>query len=151
MDSPHREPDHDALNRGLNEGLGAARLLADSCQTDANGRGSTKSGVVGGLARSLATRMEDLRREARDEEGRRFVALLASESALLCADIATLAVCNPEDLEEAEVASRIVRATEDAVRRLSDSVPEPDPEEAPAIQRDLRSAAWKVSVAKRQV
>lgn len=125
----------------------AAGLLVDACQPRPNN--SLRIEVVKELALDLGRRLEALS-DSEDTD-----ALI--EAALACADLATLAACNIQDLTEEgrPLATAAVHLAAGATRALislseskSGSVDEANAENT---RRDARSALWRADLAVRQI
>jgi hypothetical protein len=128
-------------------GASAARLLTKACEASLGGNDSFKLEVVRDLALDLERHLEGLASEDAPPD-------LLAEAAQKCADLATLAVCNAAELDEPRGAHEAVRLAADAAGSLSRTVEGAVPDEGErndGVRRDVRSAAWKSSLALRQM
>jgi hypothetical protein len=126
----------------------AAGLLVDACRP--HSESSLRLGVVRDLALDLGRRLEAL-------AGEDFAADSLVESALACADLATLASCNLTAVPDGErpLAAAAVHLAAGAARALIPLVESEAGtlEEAYAENtlRDARSAGWRADLAARQL
>lgn len=126
----------------------AASLLVDACQT--NSENSLQLEVVGSLALDLRGRLEVL-------SGRGSTASSLIESALACADLASLAACNLQALSDnerplAEAAVHLAAGTTRALIPLIEAeLVAMDETGAEYTRKDARSACWRVDLAVRQL
>jgi hypothetical protein len=126
----------------------AAGLLVDACRP--HSESSLRLGVVRDLALDLGRRLEAL-------AGEDFAADSLVESALACADLATLASCNLTAVPDGErpLAAAAVHLAAGAARALIPLVESEAGtlEEAHAENtlRDARSAGWRADLAARQL
>lgn len=140
MDARRRTP--------ADAGTLAAGLLVDACQTDSEN--SLQLEVVGGLALDLGRRLEVL-------SGRSSTASSLIESALACADLATLAACNLQALSDNErplamAAVHLAAGTTRALIPLIESeVAAADDTGAENTRKDARSARWRADLAVQQL
>ena len=125
----------------------AASLLVDACLPRPDN--SLRLEVVGDLARDLERRLEAL---ADSEDTDSLI-----EAALACADLATLAACNVQDLPEAgrplaTAAVHLAAGTARALISLAESrTGVLDDTHAENTLRDARSAGWRADLAVRQI
>lgn len=124
----------------------AAGLLVDACQADREGPLHLE--VVRGLAVDLGCRLEALSETD--------VADSPIESALACADLATLAVCNLQALPGrgrplAEAAVYLAAGTTLALLPLIEAEAAAEDAETENTLRDARSARWRAELAVRQL
>jgi hypothetical protein len=126
----------------------AAGLVVDACGPHAEN--SLRLGVVRDLALDLGRRLEVL-------AGEDFAADSLVESALACADLATLAACNLPALPDGDrpLAAAAVHLAAGTTRALI-SLVEPeagtlDEAYAENTLRDARSAGWRADLAVRQI
>lgn len=126
----------------------AADLLAEACRPGPEE--DLRLGTVGGLAEDLGRRLASLAETPDGETGDPPV-----EAALVCADLATLAVCNvpglPEDGKALGVAATHLAAgaTHALLALLANG--QPGDAHAENTLRDARSAGWKADLAVRQL
>lgn len=125
-------------------GVAAADLLVEACRSDQDDlRLETVKGLAVDLGRRLASPVED---GTPDQ---------IIDSALACADLATLAVCNVPGLPEkgkplGAAATRLAAGATHALLALVESG-EPNGPHAKNVSRDARSAGWKADLAVRQL
>lgn len=125
----------------------AAGLLVDACLPRPDN--SLRLEVVGDLARDLERRLEAL---ADSEDTDSLI-----EATLACADLATLAACNIQDLPEegrplATAAVHLAAGTTRALISLAESrAGALDETHAENTLRDARSAGWRADLAVRQI
>jgi hypothetical protein len=126
----------------------AAGLLVDACRT--NHENSLRLEVVSDLALDLGRRLEALAAEG-------FAVNSLVESALACADLATLSACNLSVLHDKDRprATAAVHLAAGATRALIPLVESEAAALGEAIAdstlRDARSAGWRADLATRQV
>jgi hypothetical protein len=127
----------------------AAGLLVDACRPCPDD--TLRMRVIRELAMDLERRLEALA----DASGEDIDSLI--EAALACADLATLAACNIQDLPEAgkplataavQLAAGATRALISLVESEATSLDEPRAENT---LRDARSALWRADLAVRQI
>lgn len=132
----------------VDAGALAASLLVDACRTDSEN--SLRLEVVSGLALDLGRRLEVL-------SGRDSTVSPLIESALACADLATLAACNVQALSDkarplAEAAVHLAAGTTRALIPLIEAeIVAMDEPGAEYTRKDARSARWRVDLAVRQL
>lgn len=125
-------------------GVAAADLLVEACRSGPDDlRLETVKGLAVDLGRRLSSPVED---GAPDP---------VIDSALACADLATLAVCNVQGLPEERkplgaAATRLAAGATHALLELVENGKPNDPH-AENISRDARSAGWKADLAVRQL
>ena len=131
-------------------GVRAADLLVEACRS---GSGEDlRLETVRGLASDLGRRLASLAETGADETSEQVV-----EAALVCADLATLAVCNvpglPEDRRSLGAASTHLAAgaTQALVALAEVETGGPEGARAENVSRDIRSAGWKADLAVRQL
>lgn len=131
-------------------GVLAAGLLAEACGPDSGE--DLRLETVRGLAADLGRRLAPL---AETPEGAAADSMV--ESALTCADLATLAVCNVPGLPRegkllGAAATHLAAGTTRALVALVEAeVGRPEDAHAENIMRDVRSAGWKADLAVRQL
>ncbi len=128
----------------LSAGARAARLLEEACRPAA--ANSLQLEVVRGLALDIGRELDALRDLARETNA---PAVIMTEAALRCADLANLAACNAPELppDTAPRAVTAARLAAGAVRDLRSLVEAGDEEHPENLLRDLRSAAWRAEFA----
>jgi hypothetical protein len=130
----------------VSAGARAARLLEEACRPAA--ANSLQLEVVLGLALDIGRELDALGSLARETNA---PAVIMTEAALRCADLANLAACNVPELprDAAPRAVTAARLAAGAVRDLRSLVEGGGPGEEPAgdLLRDLRSAAWRAEFA----
>ena len=131
----------------VDAGALAASLLVDACRTDSEN--SLQLEVVGSLALDLGRRLEVL---SNSHSSINFLI----ESALACADLATLAACNLQALSDNErplamaavhLAAGTTRALIPLIEAELVAVDEPG---ADYTRKDARSARWRADLAVQQ-
>ena len=136
---------------GASAGVRAADLFVEACRS---GSGEDlRLETVRGLASDLGRRLASLAETGDDGTFGRTV-----EAALVCADLATLAVCNvpglPEDRRSLGAAStHLAAGATQALVALAEAETEGPAEGSRAenASRDTRSAGWKADLAVRQL
>lgn len=132
----------------VDTGTMAAGLLVDACRADSDN--SLQLEVVGGLAFDLGRRLEIL-------AGRGCTTSSLIESALACADLATLAACNLQALPGrarplAEAAVHLAAgATRALIPLIEADLVAMDETGAEYTRKDARSARWRADLAVRQL
>lgn len=138
---------NEEIEASILAGASAARLLAEACESSLGNRPSLRLEVVRDLAWDLARHLAGL-------AGNEAPPDLAAEAAQKCADLATLAACNAEELDPPQGDAEPIHLAAEAADALSSSVEESIPpdggERYDLIRRDARSASWKASLAARQ-
>lgn len=138
-------------------GARTADLLANLYRTAPDSDGYVKAEVVRDLATDLGGQLGALTDSLESQPGPPVRLDCLVEAALACADLATLAVCNLEDLspEGTREASRAARDAASAVRDLSAEIEagaarRPAGDHAENALRDARGALWRAEIAARQ-
>ena len=132
----------------MDAGVLAASLLVDACRTDSEN--SLQLEVVSSLALDLGRRLEVLSRSAS-------TASSLIESALACADLATLAACNLQALSDKErpLATATVHLAAGTARALIPLIEAElvaaDETGADYTRKDARSARWRADLAVQQL
>lgn len=121
-------------------GAEAAKRLAEACGRPAKGGTSLRRDAVRDLAKDLESHLAGL--ASMDAHPS-----LLAEAAQRCSDLATLAACNADGLDDPSAAAEAVRLASEAAKSLSLAVEESSPEDL--ARRDARSASWKASLAAR--
>ncbi|MBA2692641.1 MAG: hypothetical protein H0U65_09135 [Rubrobacter sp.] len=136
--------------RAMLTGASAAKRLADACEPPAEGAPSLRLDTVRGLALDLGRHLAGLAAEDPNPS-------LLAEAAQKCADLATLAACNADEIDYSDAAEAIrlaAEATESLRRAVETRVPSDEEAKdgrSDLVRRDARSASWKASLAARQM
>ena len=125
-------------------GVAAADLLVEACRSgSADLRLETVGGLAADLGRRLASPVDDGTPDS------------MIDTALVCADLATLAVCNVPGLPQERrslgaAATHLAAGATHALLALVEGG-EPNDPHAENVSRDARSAGWKADLAVRQL
>ena len=128
--------------RVASAGVLAAELLVEACGAGDNLQAETVRDLAEDLGRGLAAPVEAAGADS------------LVESALACADLATLAACNVAGLDgpPAVAATHLAAGAARALAALAEvEIGAPGDGYAENASRDLRSAVWKADLAVRQL